>query len=1151
MANDFRISGAASTPRSECDIRVNFTDTQKIIAASNAIGGAQAQFYSTDGGATWNQNALQLQPGDSLHADPAVDWTSDGTAWAITIGINASTNLQLRSYKSIDGGATWTFDSTPSGSQTSVDREILWVDHSPTSPFKDQMYLTWHLGVPVQFARRTTGGGAAWQTPIQVSGSETTGVGIGGDVKTNSVGDVFVFWQDADGSRKVYLAKSTDGGVTFPGGVTTIASIFASSRKISIPADSGRKSRVYVAGGAYRAGTKNLVYAAWADLSGESGCASGSGPGTNAASSCKSRIWFARSIDGGSSWSSPVMINNQAGKNDQAFPRLAVDETDGTLVLVYYDTAGDPNRIKTDLYMQTSFDDGVVWGSATKITSAETDETAASADSGNQYGDYIGLSGHAGTFFPAWTDRRNGAKEEIWSAAVKVVRKACAFMVERSTLGQDEIDARRGLPGGAKVPHAFRVIVDGFTAAEIGVTGPGSKLPVASPTAGMNIICTGNTSATGDYLTEVQRFTFDYTLDFGPDDTAFAFAAATEFLTLNVTVGGLSAAADIELVKQPDPFILHGDPPWLSVDLRVFSVEAGAPAKFGATCNDASEAPAYIQKVMAELTSTQGTAGGEAFDSLPTTESGSALHVFPTTVPSGPKVFDFALAKVHYIGKIGAQDVRVFFRLFQAQTTSAAFDPATYPRATNPDGQPIALAGFRSGEYVTIPCFAHDRVNTALVGMDKQTDKPNVQKFTALPNGAEVDHWFGCWLDINQPLTAVLPAVVPANPNGPFTDPANPPLSIEQAIVKNPHQCLIAEIAFDPVPIPAGKDPGNWDKLAQRNLAWSDIANPGVAGSRRALDTFEIRATPTSQLAGLPPDELMIDWGDLPHGSVASIYLPAVDAAAVIHTADRMYGAHRLVRRDDHTIECPTGGITYVPIPAATDVHYAGLLSIDLPIGVRKGQEFSVAVRQVTNASGLPSAPPQGPPKIEIAADAAATFLREIFWRRVLGAFQVAVPVHTKEALLIPEERLLSLLLWIAEAIPPNSRWYLVFGRYLEFVRGRVAGFGGDPSAITPSPTGEGLPGRPHHEPAKEGEEDVSFIGKITGLIFDRYGDFAGFRLGTEDGERSFRAHEHELERLAQRAWKERILIAVVTERHELRRPTSIVLLHAPCPLED
>ena len=655
MASDFRISGSSTNHRSECDIRVNPGNTQQIVAASNdTTSFVQAQFASTDGGGTWTQATLALQPADSLHSDPAVDWTSDGTAWAITIGIDATqTNLQLRAYTSTDQGATWTFDSTPSGSQTNVDREIMWVDHSASSPFRDQIYVTWHTGVPVQFARRTTGSGAAWQAPIQISGGETTGMGIGGDVKSNANGDVYVFWQDADGSRNIYLAKSTDGGSTF-GSPITVAAIKASSRKLSIPADSGRKSRVYVSSAVYRTATKDLAFVVWADLSGESGCTSGSGPGTDATSSCKTRIWFTRSTDGGATWATPSMLNNQSGKNDQAFPRIAVDETDGGLMVVYYDTVDDSARLKTELFMQTSQDDGVGWSATTKVSSGQTDETSAGADSGNQYGDYIGLHGHAGAFFPAWTDRRSGGSEEIWSAKLAIVTKALTFLVERSTLGQDEIDARRGKPGGARVPEAFRLVVDGFTAAELGLTSGADAIGVASPVNGMSIICTGNTAALGNYGAAVQRFTFHYLLDFGADDTAFSFATDTLTATISATAGGITAFADLELIKQPNPFILHGDPPWLSIDLRVFKIRANV-SRFGITMGAAaSDAPSFIQQAIAALTAGKGSASGDTFEAIDPSESGSALTLLPTD-PDGAAVFNFAIARVRYIGLIGAQ----------------------------------------------------------------------------------------------------------------------------------------------------------------------------------------------------------------------------------------------------------------------------------------------------------------------------------------------------------------------------------------------------------------------------------------------------------------------------------------------------------------
>src|SRR5262249_4515370 len=156
------------------------------------------------------------------------------------------------------------------------------------------------------------------------------------------------------------------------------------------------------------------------------GCTtSGSEPGSNTASTCKSRIWFSRSTDGGATWGPAVKLNDQASLNDQLNQWMVVDETTGALEIMYYDTGGDPGRKKVDVWVQSSFDDGVTWTPAVKVTSAQTDETVSGADSGNQFGDYNGLSGIGGQFFPSWTDRRNNAREEIWTA--KVTDVACTF----------------------------------------------------------------------------------------------------------------------------------------------------------------------------------------------------------------------------------------------------------------------------------------------------------------------------------------------------------------------------------------------------------------------------------------------------------------------------------------------------------------------------------------------------------------------------------------------------------------------------------------------------------------------------------------------------------------------------------------------------
>lgn len=415
---NIRISGAQTTRRSESDIRVNYWDPAKIISGSNNIGGSgrQAQYFSTDGGGTWGQTTLTLTGPDVFHSDPTVDWTSNGTAWTTTLGIVTVSPFvgRLRVYTSGDDGATWAFHSTASGNQTAVDKQMVWVDHSPTSPFQDRVYAIWHNNLPAFMNRFANG---AWlANPTQVSGAESTGTAIGGDVKTNANGDVFGFWPTT-GNRKIFVVKSTNGGDNF-GAPVQVATTF-DGFDIGVPAFNGRRALIYVSAGAYRTATKDLVYATWTDLTGGMGCSSAANePGSNVNSACKTRIWFSRSTDGGASWSSPVKINDQASLNDQFNQWMVVDEANGALAVIYYDTVADAGRKKTHVYYQASFDDGVTWTAPAQVTTAETDETVAGADLNNQYGDYNSLSGIARTLFPSWTDRRNNSREEIWTAAL-------------------------------------------------------------------------------------------------------------------------------------------------------------------------------------------------------------------------------------------------------------------------------------------------------------------------------------------------------------------------------------------------------------------------------------------------------------------------------------------------------------------------------------------------------------------------------------------------------------------------------------------------------------------------------------------------------------------------------------------------------------
>jgi hypothetical protein len=1140
---DFRISGSSTSPRSETDIRLNYGDPSKVIAASNDISNStQAQFYSVDGGSTWNQTNLPSVSGDLFQSDPMVDWTSDGTAWAATLGVESDlTTIRVRTFTSSDNGATWTVEANPSGSDTATDREIMWVDHSPTSPYKDQIYLTWHSGVPVFFVRRTAGPSGTWQTSLQLSGAETTGLGIGGDVKTNSFGDVFVFWQNADGNQNILFTKSTDGGATF-GAPIIIATTFATNRKLSVPADSGRKARVYISAGAYRTATKNLVYAVWSDLSGASGCTSGGGPGTNVSSTCKTRVWFSRSSNGGVNWSAPVMLNNQSSLNDQFHSRLCVDESNGNLIVTYRDTVSDSARLQTDVWMQSSTDDGQTWSSPVKVTSARSDVTSG-ADS-NQYGDYDGLHGFHGTFFPAWTDRRSGGTEEIWSSRITLIQKNCHFIVEKSTFGQDEVQAML-TSGSGTFNAAFYVVMEGFLASDLGIVSADlSGAPTHKPTFASAPMITGMTIgqptallAEDPSLPAVpQRFTWVYPVSF-TDATGFTQPITT--VTLSASMASVSGNAQIQLIQQPNPYELDGEITWLSTDLRVFQINEGQ-SKFGASVGGSAptDATSFIKDVITNLNS--GTTGGSTFESdLDPKATEVSLY---QTDKNEKAVFNFAIAKVRYRSIAqDAQAVRVFFRLCPALTVSLAYDQTNTYRTYSDGvqyGHKIPRLGKQNNNILTIPCFATERV-TPSANMDTQIDIPNAQTIPYNTTGAEITRYFGCWLDINQPGQLHFP-LNPTN-EGPYSGGS---LKSILELIRNQHQCLLAEIAFDPVSIGTGATPGTSDKLAQRNLSLVASANPGDIGSRRIPNTFELK--PSSQNLSQKPDELMISWGDIPSGSVARIYLPGISADEIVELAAKGYSAAKLTPVDNHTIECSVDQITYIPIPPGPSLNHTGLLTIDLPEGIKKGQNFNLVVHQVTQSlRGFDAAPKQ-----EAVLDAEAAAVDAVSkprWRRIRGSFQIVIPVQTKDVMLEDEERLFSILKWILESIPGDDRWYDVFRRYVEEMGNRVRGLGGKPESIPPSPTGHWKVSKPSG-PAPKGE--ITFSGKVCGLVYDRFGDFEGFLLDTDDGEWRFHCREHEIEDLVSCAWSERIAITVFTRRNEPHLPKSIILRRAPRPFQ-
>ena len=172
-------------------------------------------------------------------------------------------------------------------------------------------------------------------------------------------------------------------------------------------------------------------------------------------------------------------------------------------------------------------------------------------------------------------------------------------------------------------------------------------------------------------------------------------------------------------------------------------------------------------------------------------------------------------------------------------------------------------------------------------------------------------------------------------------------------------------------------------------------------------------------------------------------------------------------------------------------------------------------------------------------------------WRYIVGSFAVRIPVTTAKVMLPVEENIYSILKWRLSQMPPSDRWVPVLERYLEYIGGRISGTRpqprspsnrllGDTTARRQPGTGPGSgPGKSHHE-----REET---GKVTGVIYDRFGDFEGFHLLTEHGhERTYFSHQAEIETLARYAWLDRIVITVLSDEHHPDVPVHIILRRAP-----
>jgi hypothetical protein len=726
--------------------------------------------------------------------------------------------------------------------------------------------------------------------------------------------------------------------------------------------------------------------------------------------------------------------------------------------------------------------------------------------------DAVGADAVKGKGFAFETEEAAEAFADIKAVFVNITgwlarpKPKITIILERSTFSQDEAMAQPQYDGAILVhvdglkPSQFPAgPLDDLTPSPADLVNWAPQLSFAEP-AGLTIAPIGIDSDDPSLPDRLQRFTFRYRLtidaasafDFDPDP--FNTVKVDAVLGAIEVPAQLQDEAWIQLVKSANPFSLDleggNDTPWLSSDLKIFPVVAGSDTVIAGhgLAAGASRAVAlqFLEDVVGNISITD-------FEGLASGQAESALSLFSqTTVNPKKNVYNFALARVR-LSPDGddATDVRVFFRIVPSPTTAAlTYHGATGSYEKTAGGWAAPGRNNAHTDWVSFPVVAQAR-NPAHAS---QTDGNNEKDVAA---GASVI--FGALIDNNLDDNYLT-----ANPDGSGGMKSLPDLMAGE------HQCIVAQIEYPGAPIPPGATPFASDKLAQRNIAFSEIANPGLDASRMAFHTFEIEAAPGIVSEAFPPDELLVQWhGAVPDGTEVRIYVSGWQAAAVVALADRFYARHDIREVDAQTIALPGGGTRYVPLPPSHQ-RWTGVLIADFPIGVKRGQRFDLSVRQVTNrrrlvepppprvtkisreeAAGLlgnqvPAAgataavaPPRGvfdlggnrtlvtdlrvfddsgdhalivehPEPEEVAAAAAQSGL----WRETIGAFQLGIPVSVKGAMLPHHLRLLSVMRWRAEQMRPNGRWHATFHRYVALLADKVRALGGDPFTVPATPDG-------------------------------------------------------------------------------------------------
>jgi hypothetical protein len=379
------IGDAANEP----SIAIDPTDPDRMTIAWRQFDTISSNFrqagygYTTDGGLSWTFPGV-IEPG-VFRSDPVLDSDSEGKIYYNSLTIEAGDYL-CDVFRSTEGGMTWDSGTDARGG----DKQWMVIDKSG-GVGEGHIYADWtsfFSSCPPGFFTRSTDGGDFFESCTQIPNSPYWG--------TLAVAPSGTLYAVGSNGNDFVVARSSNAqmaGQPVTWNSSTVVSLGGSIEYGAGPNPDGLAGQVWIATapGPGPGGTEVYVLC------------SVNPPGDDPLD-----VRFARSTNGGLTWSSSVRVNDDAGNGYQWFGTMSVSPS-GRIDAVWLDTRDNPGTYLSSLYYSYSTDGGVTWSGNERLS--DSFDPHVGWPQQNKMGDYFHMISDDAGFSLAWAATLNGEQD--------------------------------------------------------------------------------------------------------------------------------------------------------------------------------------------------------------------------------------------------------------------------------------------------------------------------------------------------------------------------------------------------------------------------------------------------------------------------------------------------------------------------------------------------------------------------------------------------------------------------------------------------------------------------------------------------------------------------------------------------------------------